>query len=249
MLKKMIMIIALSTLCLANSLAAGETVVLTTLDWEPYIGEKLPNQGFVAEIVKEAFKRSGYEVKFQFYPWARSVKMSDDGVVDGYFPEYYAKEREEFASFSEPFDGGPVGFFKKKTDKISYSKLEDLKAYKIGVVRGYVNEEKFDAAKFLKKEEATDDLTNIKKLLAGRIDMFVCDKFVGLSIANSQMPDKVKELEFIDPPLITQNLYVCISKKAKNNTAKIKAFNDGLVKMKKDGAYKKILAKYGFGSI
>lgn len=247
MLKKIVTTAIMAAVCSVNLLSAAETVVLTSTEWEPYVGEKLAGNGFVGEIVKESFKRSGYDVKFQFYPWARTVQMSDNGDADGYFPEYYAKERESAAIFSEPFGTSPVGFFKKKGAKISYQKLEDLKSYKIGVVRDYQNEEKFDAAAYLKKEEATDDATNIRKLFADRIDLFVADKFVGLHVVKTAAPGKQGELEFVDPPLIEQKLFVCISKKAKNGTAKLKAFNEGLAKIKADGTYEKILTKYGFG--
>lgn len=248
-MKRIFTLAIVTVVLMVNSIFAGESIVLTTLEWEPYIGENLPGQGFVAEIVKEAFKRSGYDVKFQYYPWARTVQMSDSGEVDGYFPEYYAKERESVATFSEPFDGGPVVFFKRKADKISFKTLNDLKPYKIGVVRDYVNEEKFDAAKYLQKEEVTDDLTNIKKLIAGRVDLFVADKFVGLYTAKKELAEKAALIEFMEPPLVTHKLYVCISKKAKNGTAKMDAFDKGLKQMKADGSYNKILEKYGFGNI
>ena len=104
--------------------------------------------------------------------------MAVNGEVDGYFPEYYAEDLKEHSLLPDPFEGGPVGFFKRTGSPIIYSTLEELKDCKIGVLRGYVNEENFDAADYLKKEEVKDDLTNIKKLLAERIDLFVGDKFI-----------------------------------------------------------------------
>ena len=221
---------------------AKETIVLTTLEWEPYIGQHLPNQGFVYQLVTEAFKREGYNVKIEYYPWARTVKMADDGNVDGYFPEYYADSRKEFVLFSDPFDGGPVGFFKLKSNNIKWLKLEDLKHYTIGVVRDYVNEDSFDAADYLKKDEANDDETNFRKLIGKRLDLIVADRYVGEYILKTKMPASLNDVEFVSPPLIEHKLYVCISKKTRNAQEKISAFNRGLESMKKDGTYQKILS-------
>ena len=108
---------------------SGEVIRLATLDWEPYIGQELKNEGYVAEVVKEAFKKEGYEVEYTYLPWARVVHMAKKGDYDGYFPEYYSKEVEEEFIFSEKFKGGPLGFFRKKGSKIEYKELVDLKPY------------------------------------------------------------------------------------------------------------------------
>jgi polar amino acid transport system substrate-binding protein len=233
-----------------HTVFAGESITLNTLEWEPYIGQKLKNQGYVAEVVKEAFKRSGYDLEIKFRPWKRAVMESQKGTVDGYFPEYYSEEVTTHAIFSEPFPGGPVGFFAVKGTTIIYDgNLETLKPYKIGVVRGYVNSEKFDAATFLRKEEVVDDITNIKKLIMGRIALCVADKFVGLYLYE-QLEEDMKSknnIVFLDPPLDLKDLYVCISKTTKKNPESIKnAFNTGLISMKADGTLDKILKSHGF---
>lgn len=231
----------------AFSLSAQE-LKFSTLDWEPYIGQNLDGQGFVAEIVKTAFQRGGYhKIKLIFYPWARTIRVSQKGKVDGYLPEYYDQSIEEHHYFSEPFPGGPLVFFKLKSrSEISYNSLQDLKPYTIGVVRGYVNTKEFDDADFLKKEEVTYDLLNLKKLLAGRIDLIVIDKYVGLHLLNTKLPDKKQKIDIINPPLGINDLYVCFSKKNKNARKLRDAFNSGLKKIKNDGTLLRILKKRGF---
>lgn len=64
--------------------------------------------------------------------------LAKAGKVDGYLPEYYADGIKAYAVFSDPFPGGPLGFFKRKGDDITYNTLEDLKGLKIGTVKGYV---------------------------------------------------------------------------------------------------------------
>ncbi|MBA4369803.1 MAG: amino acid ABC transporter substrate-binding protein, partial [Desulfobacterium sp.] len=102
-----------------------------TLEWEPYIGKNLPNQGYVAEIVKLAYEKAGYRVEYKFMPWARVVMMTKNGKFDGYLPEYYAEELRENFLVSDPFPGGPLGLFKRKNETIVYKTIQDLKPYKI----------------------------------------------------------------------------------------------------------------------
>lgn len=238
--------IALLLVFIFTTAHAGDKVVLATLDWEPYVGQNMKNQGYVAEVVKEAFKRGGMDVEIQFHQWSRVVGLAKAGKVDGYFPEYLSDEVKKYAEFSTPMPGGPLGFFKRTDKDISYTVLQDLKGKKIGVVKGYVNTKEFDDAAFLTKDAAKDDLTNFKKLVAGRLDLLVADKFVGTHLMKTNMPDKATAVEFISPPLAEPELYVCISNKATANAEKLKAFNAGFEQIKADGTLEKILKSHGF---
>ena len=194
--------------------AHGEKkIILSTLDWEPYIGQNLENQGYVAEIVRESYKRSGYEVDMKFSPWARSVNQSKTGMVDGYFPEYYADEVKSHAVFSDPFRGGPMGFFKQKNKTIPFQTLQDLKPYRIGIVRDYINTKEFDTADYLNKYPVSNDLINLKKLIGGRIDLMISDQYVGLYLMEKYSLKGRDTIEFIQPPLEMKDLYLCITKK------------------------------------
>lgn len=238
-------------LCLAVMLVcpagggAEPAVRMGTLDWRPYISQTLENQGYVAEIVREAFRRGGLSVTFSFLPWARAVYMSKSGQLDGYFPEYHAREVEAYAVFSEPFSGGPIGFFKRSDSPVAFETLEDLKPYTIGVVRGYINTEAFDSAAYLRKEPVRDDLSNIRKLLKKRVDLIVCDRFVGLDLLKRHFPDEEGRIEFITPPLAVKELHVCFSKKTPGYEMRVERFNAGLRLMKADGTLDAIMKKHG----
>lgn len=237
---------ALILLLTASNLAFAEKIRLSTLDWPPYIGEKLTSQGFVAEVVTKAYAQEGYDVELTYLPWARVVAMAKSGEFDGYLPEYYSESLKKDFLISDPYPGGPLVFFKRKGENISFNSLEDLKPYTIGVVRGYVNTEEFDNASYLKKDAVRDDLTNIKKLVAGRIDLMVADKFVGYHIIDTKFPKAKGKLDIIEKVLEEKDLYLCISKKTPGASKKIEAFNKGLEKIKTSGKLKEVLAKHGF---
>ncbi len=54
---------------LTTSGLAQESVKIGSLEWEPYIGPNMHNNGYVAEIVVEAFKRVDYKVDILFFPY------------------------------------------------------------------------------------------------------------------------------------------------------------------------------------
>ncbi len=225
---------------------AGKKIVLASLNWEPYIGSNMENNGYVAELVREAFKRKGYDLEIKFMPWARVIKKAKDGSFDGYFPEYFAEELKNNFKVSTPFPGGPLGFYKIRGTEIKFNSIKDLTPYRIGVVRGYVNTKEFDEADYLKKEEVKEDLLNFRKLFKKRLDLVVADKFVGKYVVSKILPTKLQELEFVDPPLENKDLYVCISKKTPNSGEKFKALEEGLKEITADGTVQKILKKHGF---
>lgn len=213
----------------------AEDIRVATLNWEPYIGESLPQNGYVARVVREAFAVKGYTVEFSVMPWARVVKMAEHIQFDAYGPEYYSDDRAENYLLSDPFPGGPLGFFKLKINELQFQSLDDLKDLRIGVVRGYVNTEAFDTADFLFKEEAVDDLTNFKKLIAGRLDLVVADEFVGYYILRKELPLEADSIEFVTPILEQKQLYLCFPKDVSRSRELLRAFNEGLEHIRKNG--------------
>ena len=236
-LKQIIIIVSVICLgCVPCQVLAGKLrITMATLDWEPYVGRHMKNQGSIAVIVKEAFKRSGIDLQIQFHQWSRVVGLAKKGLVDGYFPEYYADSITSYARFSDPIPAGPLGFFKLKDAKIEFSTLKSLTGYRIGIVKGYINSKEFDMADYLEKHPVKDDLTNLKLLLAHRVDLVVADKFVGFYLANRHLPDQVADIEFMPRILENKDVYVCVCNTLKSQAYLLNAFNRGLASMRVDG--------------
>lgn len=235
-------------LCMPPSNINAEVISLTSTNWEPYNGELLPNFGFTSEIISKAFERVGYKVRFTFLPWKRAYEETRKGKYDGLFAAYYSKERAEIFAPSDPYISGTLALCTRKESEIKYKTLRDLSPYIIGVVRGYVNTPEFDKADYLKKEVSNSDIMNLKKLLRGRIDLIVIDKYIALyNLKNSpSIEGDVNSIRFLSPPLDEKPLYIMFSKSVPNFETKVKSFNRGLNEIKTDGTLKSILTKYGF---
>lgn len=225
--------------------AAERTLNIAATEWPPFYGKDLKNNGFMTEIVREAFKRADHEVTIKFLPWKRALEGTKSGKHDGLYTVYYRKEREEWFVFSNPLPANVWGFYRRKGSNISFDKFEDLKPYTIGVVRGYVVPPGFEEAK-LKTALAKDDEENLRKLHKGRLDLVLTDKIVAKYIIDTKIPDAMSTLEWLDIPVSTEIQYLVFSKKAPDYKAVLAGFNKGLAAMTADGTLKSIMGKHGF---
>ena len=229
-----------------NPAAAGKRVMLAATEYSPYYGQQLPNQGVITEIIREAFKQNGYEAQIKFLPWKRALEMNRRGEVDALYTAWYREERNQWFAFSDPLPiANEIGFFKRIDRTISYRTIEDLRPFKIGIVRGYSNPPEFDRAGLV-TEAVTEDRLNIKKLAVGRIDFVLIDKIIGLHIINIEVPESARILEWLHPPLKIEEQYLIFSKKAQDYEKKRMDFNRGLRQIIAEGTVKAIIAKHGF---
>jgi ABC-type amino acid transport substrate-binding protein len=237
----------------AGAATQAKTVRLATLDWEPYIGRKLPDQGYTAALIREAYRDQGWTVQIEFYPWARALHLARTGEVDGLMPEYFNSSRKNEFMYSFPFPGGPLVLYKRRDEPIAFSTdphtdqdraLRALQDKRFGVVRGYLNTPVFDAAKYLHKEAANDDATNLRKLVYKRVDLAVIDRRVAEYIIRTQYPAYAGKIEPMEPALADNSLFIAFSLKSANHGEARAAFNRGLTAMKKDGRIDALYAKY-----
>lgn len=237
----------------AMPVAAKEPVRLSSLEWEPYIGTKMPDQGYVAALIRAAFADQGMKVQIEIYPWARALHLARTGAVDGLTPEYFNTSRESEFKFSEPFPGGPIVLYKRRGDAIAFSvdpvknqdaALRALKSKRFGVVRGYLNTPVFDAAQYLIKEEASDDATNLRKLVYGRIDLAVIDRRVAEFLIRTDYPDYANKIEPMTPALADIPLYIAFSRKSPRRAEALAAFNRGLAALRADGRLEALYQRY-----
>lgn len=228
-----------TTLMLLSSLSfsADKVVRLTSLDWPPYSGKHLAQQGASVAVAKAAFKAMGYDLQVSFFPWSRAVALAKDGKSNfsGYFPEYYSDDTAKDFIYSEAMGSGPLGFAERKDNSISWSNLNDLKAYKVGVVQDYINTTDFDAmvaSKALKTSTTTSDTKNLLKLVNGRIDLAVVDKNVMnyLFKTDKGLAKKTSNAQFNATLLEDKKLFICFKKNGKGEEL-AKIYNEGLKKI------------------
>lgn len=213
---------------------ANETVVMSTTEFAPYMGAQLSHQGVLVAIATEAFKREGYTLQVRFLPWVRGLAYAKQGTVDGMVGLWHSQEREQWFAFSRSVISNKIGFYQRRDSTIVFTNLAGLKPYTIGTVRAYANPPAFDAA-HLHTDEAVDDLTNLRKLAAGRLDLVLIDKAVAQYLIDNSPAEFQGKLKWVEPPIDILPLYVGLSKQAPDFQKKLAALNAGMDSMQKDG--------------
>ncbi len=220
------------------SLAIGE--------WPPYTGETLKNYGCDAQVVAEVFRSQGVEVKFGFFPWARSYYEAQTGNWDGTFEWADTPElRKDFYISQEKLSDQEWVFFYRTTDPFNWESMLDLAGKKIGLTSGYVYSDLFTDLQNNKNysfEEATSDLANFQKLLSGRIDIFPIEKQVGLTILQEHFSsEEINQLTIHPKSIYSFDPYLLLNKQNPENEKRIELFNQGLKELKQSGRYEEIM--------
>ncbi len=200
--------------------ATAEPIRITSLDWPPYAGEALPQQGTSITLIRGLFAKANMELEVEFLPWERAIRkaMEGEGFV-GYGPEYYdtALDTEKGGDrclFSKPYQSGPLGLVVRSSAPMQWSGVADLAGKVIGTVSGYVNTAEFDAmaaAGAIKVESVADDATNIRKVAAGRVPAAVIDANVLAYLLENDpaLSGLAGQVQFSPTLLEDKSLYIC----------------------------------------
>jgi polar amino acid transport system substrate-binding protein len=223
------------------------TVKLAADDLPPYYGPTMPNNGPIAEIIIEAFKRVGYEATIDFLPfWINVMKSVKNGKYTAGFTGFFSKEREKDYTFSEPLNVFcRFVFLKKKKINIKLEKVDDLKPYRIGVTHGYLyNFPGFNGKNGLKKVPAISNKVDIENLIKGRLDLVLVDKVIADYIIDKNFSACKGDLDYIDLFDTRIDRHLLISKNFGNHCQLKRDFDYGLKQIKKDGTFDRIIKEY-----
>ena len=226
------------------------TVLLAADNWQPYYGDNLPNYGPIAEIITEAFKLADYQVKIEFVPWANLLDKVKKGKYDGGFAASPPVQREKEYYLSDLIrKSSPIVFYKRIDNTVIYRSPEDLKNYRIGVVRDYEYDPAFDNAPGLQRIAANSPKVNIENLLNGRLDLVVIDECHAQYLLKKMSPAQKNRLEsmnfYPDKKEVRHELRLLISKECVEAEQIRIDFNHGLKQLLEDGTVDNILKKHG----
>ncbi|MBF0228731.1 MAG: transporter substrate-binding domain-containing protein [Desulfamplus sp.] len=243
-MKRLALLLALVVMT-SSSVFANQTVKLAIGDWAPYTSETDVKGKLLEEVVTEAFKLEGIDVKYDYFPWKRSYIYVEQGKSDGTFPWNKTTEREkEFYIHKISLIKDDGVYFHLKSKPFDWNTIEDLKKYKVGVTLGYKQEAMYKE-KGIVADTVPNEEQNFKKMLAGRIDVYQTSNVVGYS-AIKKLFSSTDAAKFTNHPkaVETDEYYILFSKKIPNGKELADKFDSGLKKLKESGGYYKIIAKY-----
>ena len=217
-----LLIVALLFFAIPNFCSAT-TWKITSLNWEPYAGKNLPDQGKSIQKLRHLLAKKGIDLIVEFYPWRRArIIAKTEGYV-GYFPAW-PEEIEDGFTASPRIDWSQIAIMKRKNAHITYKSLSDLfKKYSVGVIRTYSYPGIIEKAIHNSPgnvDRAPNESSLLLKLSHNRHPVAITDPKVMLYLAKEKNITNVETAEII----MTKQLVIAL-KKCKETQDRIKIIN------------------------
>lgn len=233
---------AIPSMAPANSSAEGVLRVVAT-EFPPYTTQESSEGGPAIAIARAALARTGLTLEMDFRPWSRLIAELQRGLWDGVIGIWRNPERESYLSFPQPLGiANRIGFMARSDRRIDVRDLSRLKHLRIGIVRGYANPPAFEQAN-LQCDEALDDLGNLRKLQAGRIDLALVDKGVAAYLLRRQLSEAAASLVWLEPSVADMPLYMAFNRAHAAHGPRVAAFNKGMAEMQSSGQLARLLMR------
>lgn len=241
-----IIVLALLFLLASFGISAENIEITVGVDeWVPFrIMDEDMYRGIDFDLWKIIEDKLNITVKFERYPWGRSLYKLEKGEIDAMSGVAYTRERAINYVFSDiPYYKCSSVFYVKKDSGIkidNYNDLYDLKS--IGSVISSAYFSRFDTDKELNKKEVATEIQLLKMLDTGRVDAIVgtgCQ--VDYEIKRMGLQEKIIKASYF--PENNVDLYIAFSKKS-NKKYLIVEINKLLLELAEDKEMEKIGKKY-----
>jgi len=216
---------------ISPSISANETITLAAENsWPPYSDKN--GNGISKDIIQAAFNAVNVNVEFITVPYARALKMAENGQVDGAFNVTKQKSTIEKFNFGEvPIFKVAASFYYHNDSKLNFSAVNDIpKEISVGVIIGYEYGDNYEVYKDqFKVVKVANQFQLIGLLLNKRIDMAIMFDDVA-KIKLHKMGLKYDDIRKGKVNHIS-DIYVAFSKVKDTNKA-MKLLDKGLTKIK-----------------
>jgi polar amino acid transport system substrate-binding protein len=184
--------------------------------WRPIAYSKGDNtvaQGIAYDVLKELSAALKLPININVkLPWARAMKMLDDGELDMMAGVYWTEQRSRQYLFSKAITNDTLNIFVKRGKEFNYQKFEDLAGKHLDLLRGSSLGNEFDQyiQKNLKLSEVNTFSQQMARLNVGRSDIVVLDPFTaGEALRELKLSSEIVMLE---NPIAVNPVHLIFSK-------------------------------------
>jgi polar amino acid transport system substrate-binding protein len=193
--------------------------------------------GSATEVVREIMRRLNQPAGIEVMTWARAYQLARTRPNVVLFSTTRTKEREDLFHWVGPIFKVRFGFYARKGSNLVLTCLADAK--KVGAIATYkddVREQLLKSMGFTNLDSSKSPASNLKKLLAGRVDLWLYSN-LGVPSVAEQMGINPDDVEFI-LPFKDFFAYIAVSKGTPQ--AVVAKWQETLEAMKRDGTFEKI---------
>lgn len=233
--------------------AWSETVTIVGDPWCPYNCEPGTDKpGFMIETAREIFKEKGIDVVYKTVPWTRAITETRKGTYNATVGGYI-EDTPDFIFSKTAMDKSVDAFYIKSGSSLgwSYKGVNSLEKVSAGVIQDYsygkavdeyINQNKKDISKIQLASGDTALEQNVKKLLAGRIqvvieDSAVMQRFLDATHQNDKLTMAGHEKG--------EDVHIAFSPNNPKSQTYADILSEGIERYKKSGRLEAIKAKYG----
>ncbi len=195
--------------------------------------EGSPGQEMSALILEEAYASLGIEIEVLRYPGLRSLKIANEGDVDGELSRVKAFEQDypNLIPVPAPVNQLRASVFSKNRE-IELRGWESLRGYTIGITRGMRFAERGADGMTIIRANSHEQLFQL--LDKGRVDVVINPFVNGLVIIKKL---KLEGIHALEPPLVHIDLYHFLHKR---HLALVPRITDSLRQMDASGRINEI---------
>ena len=241
MCRKLCFLLIICNVFLSIPAAAQELTIIT----EEYPPINFLEEGIITgssvEVVREILRRLNLPDNIIILPWVRGYTLLKTRPNVVLFSTTRTKERESLFHWIGPLLTARNGFYIKKGSAIRINSLEDAK--RVGSIATYkedVREQMLKTWGFTNLDSSKSAKSNLKKLMSGRVDLWIYDNLGMPSLAERAGVDPT-DLELVFD-IDEVSLFIAISKQTSKEI--VKMWQATLQAMKDDGTFYLISKKW-----
>lgn len=239
-MKKLCVILTLCLSLFFSTQSMGETVVLATGEWAPFIGSALPDKGLHTKVLDKIFTKMGYEIQPEFMTWKRAYELTKTGkyVATYTWSKTPERETEIFYPKNELSISKEVAFYKKSRfpEGLTINNLDDIKKQNLKVVgiASYWYEKELKS-KGIEIHLVPKAELAWKVLDKGRADLMIENVDVGSEEMKTALGDEKASDYATTSPLKTQTMYLLFSKNHPDSEKIMNEYDEAVSKLKASG--------------
>jgi polar amino acid transport system substrate-binding protein len=197
--------------------------------------------GAVTDVVQEITRRVGIANNIQVLPWARGYKrlLTEPNIV--LFTTARTKSRESLFHWVGPLHSASIVLYARKSDQRQIDTIEAaMQVDAIATYKADVREQLLKSLGFTNIDSSNSPQSNIRKLVSGRVDLWVFDNIGAQQVAREAGidPHEIKAVLILQQ----HTSYIAISKQT--SPAIVEQWQATLDEMKADGTFWWLMRKW-----